>query len=79
METGLCCRMTKVVGMDCEMVGVGEEGTDSVLARVSIVNQYGEPIYDSYVAPKEKVTDYRTYVSGIRPSHLENGSYDYLF
>ncbi|KAH3876611.1 hypothetical protein DPMN_000458, partial [Dreissena polymorpha] len=64
--------LTKAVGMDCEMVGVGD-GTDSMLARVSIVNQYGEPVYDAYVRPKEKVVDYRTHVSGIRPQDLKNG------
>ena len=45
--------------MDCEMVGVGRDGTDSVLARVSIVNHFGNPVYDKFVAPREKVTDYR--------------------
>lgn len=55
------------------MVGVGPNGIESVLARVSIVNYYGVVLYDSYVAPKEKVTDYRTWVSGIKPEHLING------
>ena len=51
--------LTKVLGMDCEMVGVGRDGTDSVLARVSIVNHFGHPVYDKFVSPREKVTDYR--------------------
>lgn len=63
--------VTKVVCMDCEMVGVGD-GSDSMLARVSVVNQYGEPIYDKFVKPKEEVVDYRTYVSGVRPQDLKN-------
>ena len=47
------------------------------MARVSLVNLYGHVLYDSYVSPAEKVTDYRTDVSGIRPYHLENApSYD---
>lgn len=62
--------LTKVVGMDCEMVGVGD-GNDSMLARVSLVNQYGEPIYDKFVKPKEEVVDYRTHVSGVRAEDLE--------
>ena len=45
--------------MDCEMVGVGRDGTDSVLARVSIVNHFGHAVYDKFVSPREKVTDYR--------------------
>ncbi|XP_053207001.1 RNA exonuclease 4-like [Panonychus citri] len=59
--------------MDCEMVGVGEQGKQSVLARVSLVNQFGNCIYDKYVKPLEPVTDYRTSVSGIRPEDIANG------
>ena len=66
-------RLTKAVAIDCEMVGVGDEGRDSVLARVSIVNQYGNCVYDRYVQPKEEVVDYRTFVSGVTAEHLVNG------
>ncbi|XP_074916782.1 RNA exonuclease 4 isoform X2 [Chelonoidis abingdonii] len=66
--------LTKAVAMDCEMVGVGPEGEDSILARVSIVNQFGKCIYDKYVKPTEKVTDYRTAVSGIRPKDIKKGA-----
>lgn len=53
------------------MVGVGPNpDNDSVLARVSIVNFNGDQIYDSYVRPKEMVTDWRTHVSGIAPKHM---------
>lgn len=57
--------------MDCEMVGVGPNPDhDSALARVSIVNFHGEQLYDSFVKPKEMVTDWRTPVSGILPKHM---------
>lgn len=62
--------LTDIIGLDCEMVGVGEGGVDSILARVSIVNQHGHPVYDKYVKPTETVTDYRTAFSGIRPHNL---------
>nr|ACO10913.1 RNA exonuclease 4 [Caligus rogercresseyi] len=65
--------LTKVVGIDCEMVGVGFQGSRSVLARVSIVNIFGKTMYDKFVKPMEKVTDYRTTVSGIRPSDVVDG------
>lgn len=55
------------------MVGVGPDGKDSALARISIVNQYGHCVYDKFVKPKEPVTDYRTWVSGVRPEDLEKG------
>uniref|UniRef100_A0A3P9C2Z4 RNA exonuclease 4 n=1 Tax=Maylandia zebra TaxID=106582 RepID=A0A3P9C2Z4_9CICH len=66
--------LTKAVAIDCEMVGVGPDGEDSILARVSIVNQFGKCIYDKYVKPTEKVTDYRTAVSGIRPEDIKDGA-----
>lgn len=59
--------------MDCEMVGVGPEGEESILARCSLVNQFGKCIYDKFVRPTEKVTDYRTKVSGIRPEDINEG------
>lgn len=59
------------LAIDCEMVGVGDKGSESVLARVSIVNFHGATIYDRFVRPQEKVTDYRTWVSGVRPKNLK--------
>ena len=57
--------------MDCEMVGTGPKGSQSILARVSVVNQYGACVLDKYVTPREPVTDYRTFVSGIRAKDLK--------
>lgn len=65
-------RLGKFVAIDCEMVGVGPDGTDSALARVSLVNFHGAVLLDCYVKPQEAVTDYRTHVSGIEPKHLES-------
>lgn len=63
----------KFIAIDCEMVGVGPTpDTDSALARVSIVNYHGHQVYDSFVQPKEPVTDYRTFVSGITPQLLRS-------
>ena len=63
----------KYVAIDCEMVGVGPDpDKESALARVSVVNYHGQQIYDSFVLPKEPVTDYRTYVSGITPQLLRS-------
>ncbi|XP_010131014.1 PREDICTED: RNA exonuclease 4, partial [Buceros rhinoceros silvestris] len=65
--------LTRAVAMDCEMVGVGPKSEDSIVARVSIVNQFGKCVYDKYVKPTEEVTDYRTAVSGIRPENINTG------
>lgn len=59
------------IAIDCEMVGVGLKGSESVLARVSIVNWHGHTLLDRFVRPMEKVTDYRTWVSGIRAKDLK--------
>ena len=62
----------KYVAIDCEMVGVGPTPDhDSALARVSFVNYHGHQLYDSFVLPKEAITDYRTHVSGITPMLLQ--------
>ena len=61
-----------VIALDCEMVGIGSNGRDHMLARVSIVSDKGEIIMDKYVKPTQMVIDYRTQYSGITPSHLIN-------
>ncbi|KAI8338804.1 RNA exonuclease 4 [Choanephora cucurbitarum] len=70
--SGSAAKLGKYVAIDCEMVGVGPAGKDSALARVSIVNYNGAVLLDAYVKPQEKVTDYRTHVSGIEAHHLED-------
>lgn len=60
----------KYIAIDCEMVGVGENGRESALARVSIVDFHGRQIYDSFVRPKERVVDWRTHVSGVSPKNM---------
>ncbi|XP_012372187.1 RNA exonuclease 4 isoform X2 [Octodon degus] len=65
--------LTKALALDCEMVGVGPKGEDSIAARVSLVNQYGKCVYDKFVKPTEPVTDYRTAISGVRAEHLQQG------
>lgn len=62
-----------VVGLDCEMVGVGPGGKISVLARVSLVDYFGRCLYDAFVKVEERVTDYRTHVSGVREEDLTSG------
>jgi len=55
------------------MVGINLCGNKNMLARVSIINSKYETIYDKFVQPTAKVTDYRTPVSGIRPEDIEHG------
>eukprot|EP00850_Spirogloea_muscicola_P002117 SM000008S22206 [mRNA] locus=s8:445020:447074:+ [translate_table: standard] len=62
--------VTKLLAMDCEMVGVGRDGKRSMLARVAIVNGHGNVVLDKHVQPLELVTDLRTAVSGVQWRHL---------
>jgi len=60
----------KIVSLDCEMVGVGPNGLESALARVSIVDINEIVIFDTYVQVSQPVIDYRTHVSGITKANL---------
>jgi len=62
------------MAIDCEMVGVGPNGAESSVARVSIVNWHGAVVLDVYVKQRERVVDYRTKYSGIRAEHMLNGT-----
>ena len=64
----------KYVAVDCEMVGVGPDGAESSLARVSVVNFHGAVLLDEFVRQRERVVDYRTEFSGVRPKDLAHGS-----
>jgi hypothetical protein len=67
------CRPGKFLALDCEMVGVGPEGAESSLARVSLVNYYGAVQLDEFVRQRERVVDYRTQFSGVRESDMIKG------
>jgi RNA exonuclease 4 len=60
------------VALDCEMVGVGYKGQESVVARVTIINWDVEIILDCFVRCDQFVVDYRTHVSGITKDDLES-------
>ena len=61
------------------MVGVGIDGKESSLARVSLVNYYGAILLDEIVKQRERVVDYRTEWSGIRPCDMNNGKLNSCF
>lgn len=69
---------SRVVALDCEMVGAGPGGFRSIAARVCVVDWDGNVLLDAHVRPTEPVTDYRTFVSGVRREDLtsEGGALD---
>lgn len=64
--------LTSRLALDCEMVGVGSSGSRSALARVVIVNFDEVVVYSAFVQPRERVTDFRTEFSGVRPEHMRH-------
>ncbi len=60
----------KYVAIDCEMVGIGTDGVKSALARASVTNWDGEVLLDTFVRVPERVTDFRTHVSGVRSKDI---------
>lgn len=58
--------------LDCEMVGVGPDGMESALARVSIVNWENVVVLDTYVRVDQPVTDFRTFVSGVTKENIQS-------
>ena len=64
------------VSLDCEFVGVYDPASnhsEHSLARVSIVNLYGVTVLDTFVAQRERIGDWRTWVSGVRPQDVKDG------
>lgn len=61
----------RYVAIDCEMVGVGSDGRKSALARASAVDWTGRVLLDVFVRVPERVTDFRTRVSGVRPGDIK--------
>ena len=69
----VCSSAGRQVGLDCEMVGTGPDGSYSMVARVCLVNHHGNVLLDTFVAPMDRVTDYRTAVSGVCAKDLRGG------
>jgi RNA exonuclease 4 len=61
------------VALDCEMVGIGTDGKKSALARVSMVDWEYNVILDTFVQVPTRVTDFRTWVSGVEAKHIQKG------
>ena len=78
----------RVVAMDCEMVGcqpnplllaarTGKRKRAkeiSVAGRCTIVDYYGEVLYDSYIRPNQPILSLRTPFSGITPKHMRTAT-----
>ena len=63
---------SQYLALDCEMVGIGRDGKQSALARVSIVDWNGDTVLDTFVKVPSRVSDFRTFVSGVLPKHIQS-------
>ena len=61
----------KYIALDCEMVGIGSGGKQSALARVSMTDWNHEVLLDTFVQVPDRVTDFRTHVSGVRAADIK--------
>ncbi|CEL98567.1 unnamed protein product [Vitrella brassicaformis CCMP3155] len=62
-----------VLGLDCEMVGVGPNGATSELARISICDDAGRIVMDEVVRPRSYVSDLRSSITGLTLGRLKQG------
>ena len=62
-------RKTNILAMDCERV-LTKKGER--LARISIVNFYGNVVFDTLVKPWSTVLDYREWITGIKAEDVKH-------
>jgi len=62
------------LALDCEMVGIGPGGQKSSVACVTVIDWHGGLLFQSLIKQTEKVTDYRTHISGITEKDLRNAT-----
>ncbi|CAA7388760.1 unnamed protein product [Spirodela intermedia] len=62
--------ISRVVAMDCELVGGGSDGSLDLCARVCLVDESENLIFHSYVKSQIPVTNYRYEITGITEENL---------
>ena len=62
-------RETEILAIDCERI-LTQKGDR--LSRVSVVNFFGNVVFDTLVKPWAKVVDYRESITGIKPEDLKH-------
>ncbi|TVU22278.1 hypothetical protein EJB05_31963, partial [Eragrostis curvula] len=61
------------LALGCKMVGAGSDGTLDVCARVCVVDERENLVFETFVKPLIPVTHYRYERTGIRPEQLRRG------
>ncbi|KAG8778790.1 hypothetical protein FRC12_024828 [Ceratobasidium sp. 428] len=60
----------RYVGLSCLSVGAGSGGSVQMLARATIIDYWGNILYDAFVRPTQDVANYKTTSTGIERAHL---------
>ncbi|KAK3158874.1 hypothetical protein QOZ80_2AG0142740 [Eleusine coracana subsp. coracana] len=60
----------RAVALACKMVGGGNDGSVDLVARVCLIGEDENIIFQTYVKPIAPVTNYRCEVTGVRPEYL---------
>ncbi|RCV24280.1 hypothetical protein SEVIR_5G071000v4 [Setaria viridis] len=63
----------RALALGCKMVGAGSDGSLDVVARVCVVDEQENIVYEAFVKPLIPVTHYRYETTGIRPENLRDG------
>lgn len=62
------------LALGCKMVGAGSDGSLDVCARVCVIDEQENVLFEAFVRPLLPVTHYRYETTGIRPEHLRDGA-----
>nr|CAB3472549.1 unnamed protein product [Digitaria exilis] len=64
----------RALALGCKMVGAGSDGSLDVVARVCVVDEQENVVFETLVKPFIPVTHYRYETTGIRPENLRDGA-----
>ncbi|URD85279.1 hypothetical protein MUK42_28002 [Musa troglodytarum] len=63
---------SQVVALACKVVGGGSDGSLDLCARVCLIGEDENVIFQTYIKPQIPVTNYRYETTGIRPEYLRD-------
>ncbi|CAL9080492.1 unnamed protein product [Musa textilis] len=63
---------SQAVALACKMVGGGSDGSLDLCARVCLIGEDENVIFQTYIKPQIPITNYRYETTGIRPEYLRD-------
>uniref|UniRef100_A0A2N9GWC4 C2H2-type domain-containing protein n=1 Tax=Fagus sylvatica TaxID=28930 RepID=A0A2N9GWC4_FAGSY len=62
----------EAIGIDCEMVGGGDDGSLDLCVRVCLIDEDENVIFHTYVHPQIPITNFRYEITGLTEDHLKD-------